>query len=117
MEARGKATASTGLILGVCALACALLVPATLVIALSTGHAFQFPFAPLGLLNFFPSIPIGLIAWRLGSRELKLHLASGMPGDPPRQACLARALGMTAVVLSVGLVLFAALTFTGKFSN
>jgi len=118
MEARGKATASTGLILGVCALASALLVPAMFVFSFSTGYAFQLqlpvPFAALGVLLFFPSIPLGLIAWRIGARELKLHLASGVPGDPPRRAHLARELGKASIVLSVGLVLFAALTYTGK---
>lgn len=114
MEARLGATASPGQTLGVCAFACALLSPAMFLFSVLMGYVWRLPLALLAPLSFCAALPLGLIAWRMGSRELKLHVASGLPGDPPRQASRARELGRAAVVLWVVLVLFAALTYTSK---
>lgn len=103
---------SKPLALGIVALACCLLLPLLIAVALASGMVLR-GLGLLGLAAFGASFPLACISWWMGSRALAAHAAGG-EADRPRQALLARSLGRSTLLVWALLVLLAALTFTSS---
>lgn len=103
---------SKALTLGVLAVVCLALFPVMLVCAIALHFVMTIYPAMVGMLAFVASLPLAILAWRIGARELRTETV-GMPSLPGRGgASRGMRLGRAAFVIWVAFVLFAALTYT-----
>ena len=98
--------------LGILAVVCLALFPVMLVCAIALHFVITIYLAMVGMLAFVASLPLAILAWRTGARDLRTETAGMSPLPGHGGASRGMRLGRAAFAIWVAFVLFAALTYT-----
>jgi hypothetical protein len=98
--------------LGIMAVACAALFPAMLTSAIALRFVLTRLPGLIGMFAFAASLPLAIMAWWIGVRDLRTQTADGSSVPVHGGASRGVRLGKFAIALWSVLVLLAALTYT-----